>query len=280
MSETQSPAVPEYAVELKNISFTYPRRNLKVLRSLDLKVPQKNIVALMGGSGSGKTTILRLITGQYRSSAGSEVIVNGQHVENMSRAEVYRLRNDIGVLFQFSGLFTDISVFDNVAFPLREHSNMSESIIHDLVMLKLQSVGLRAVASSFPSNLSGGQQRRVALARAVALDPKLMLYDEPFSGLDPVSMSVVAKLIKDLNEALSATTMIITHDVAETFAIADLIYVMWHGEVISSGTPAELRASKHPLINQFVHGEPEGPLPFHMPGRSLEQDLRLRQESS
>ena len=246
------------AIELKNLHFSYPRRNIRVLTGVNMAAPRGSIVALMGGSGSGKTTILRLITGQYRASPGSEVIVAGEHVEKLNQNELYRMRRKIGMLFQFSGLFTDLSLADNVAFPLREHTRLSLPIIRDLVLMKLHAVGLRTAAERYPSELSGGQQRRVALARAIALDPQILLYDEPFSGLDPVSRTVIAKLIQDLNYALGVTSVIITHDVPETFQIADLIYLMWQGKVISSGTPAEISASQEPLVNQFVNAKSDG----------------------
>ncbi len=263
------------AVELNNLYFNYPRRNVRVLSGVNMQAPRGSIVALMGGSGSGKTTILRLITGQFPVPEGSEVIVDGEYVAKLNQKQLYKMRRKLGMLFQFSGLFTDMSVADNVAFPLHKHTKLTMSTIHDMVLLKLHAVGLRAVATRFPSELSGGQQRRVALARAMALDPHILLYDEPFSGLDPVSRTIIAKLIKDLNNALGATSIIITHDVPETFQIADLIYLLWQGEVISSGTPAQMSASQEPLIDQFVNAKADGPLPFHMPGGSLAKDLRL-----
>lgn len=267
-----------YAIEVRNLSYAYPgESNKTVLHNVSLNVPKGKIVALMGGSGSGKTTVLRLLTGQNEIPKHAEVIVNGWQVKDIKLSELYKMRRTVGMLFQFSGLFTDISVFDNVAFPLREHTGMHESAIHDLVLLKLHAVGLRAAARNYPSDLSGGQQRRVALARAVALDPMLMLYDEPFSGLDPVSKAVTAKLIKSLNEALSSSSLMITHDVPSTFGIADYVYVIWQGKVISEGTPEKLSKTSHSLARQFVNGESDGPLPFHLPGESIAHALRLTQ---
>ena len=267
--------MPEYAVELRDLHFSYPRRNVRVLHGLDIKVERGSVVALMGGSGSGKTTTLRLITGQFKPSPGSQVIVDGEDVGAMEFRELYRMRRKMGMLFQYSGLFTDMSVGDNVAFPLTEHTKLSLPVIQDLALMKLNAVGLRPAAERYPSELSGGQQRRVALARAIALDPQVLLYDEPFAGLDPVSKTVIAKLIKELNHALGATSIIITHDVPETFDIADTVYVLWQGRVIASGTPEEMGRSKEPIVDQFIHGRPDGPLPFHIPGPSLGKDLRI-----
>ena len=266
------------AIELHNLHFSYPKRNVQVLHGLDIKIKRGNIVALMGGSGSGKTTILRLITGQYPLPKNSSITVAGQRVENMNIKGLYLMRRKMGMLFQYSGLFTDISVGDNIAFPLREHTDLKPATIQDLVLMKLHAVGLRAAVNRYPSELSGGQQRRVALARAIALDPQILLYDEPFAGLDPVSMTVIANLIRELNKALGTTSLIITHDVPETFAIADKIYLLWQGRVMASGTPDEMHKSSEPLVDQFIHGKPDGPLPFHIPGPTLAQDLRIATE--
>ena len=265
----------ENAVEIRNLFFSYPRRKLQVLHGLDFNVKQGSIVALMGGSGSGKTTILRLLTGQYKTPEESDILIDGESIKNMNLAQLYSMRRKMGLLFQHSGLFTDMSVGENIAFPLREHTKLSLSVIRDLVLMKLHAVGLHAAVNRYPSELSGGQQRRVALARTIALDPMILLYDEPFTGLDPVSLTVIAQLIKELNVALGATSMIITHDVPETFDIADEIFLLWQGRVISSGTPEQMRNSEQPMVSQFIHGKADGPLPFHMPGSPLEQDLRL-----
>lgn len=265
-------------VSLRNLRFSYPRRNVKVLHGLDLDIPRGKMVAIMGGSGSGKTTLLRLITGQYQPSPGSEIIVDGERVDQMRDIrQLYRVRRKLGMLFQFSGLFTDLSAGENVAYPLREHTSLSPTTIRDLVLLKLQAVGLRAAFHRHPAELSGGQQRRLALARAIALDPQLLLYDEPFTGLDPVSKSVIVTLIKELNEALGSSSIIITHDVAETFSIVDYVYLLWHGKIIADGTPEQLRQSTDPFVHQFINAKADGPLPFHMPGTPLGADLRLRQ---
>ena len=269
----------DIAVEMRNLHFSYPRRNVQVLHGLDIQVERGSIVALMGGSGSGKTTTIRLITGQYKAKEGSSIMVNGEEVGKMDIKQLYAMRRRMGMLFQYSGLFTDLSVGDNVAFPLREHSKLSLPVIHDLVLMKLHAVGLRPAVDRYPSELSGGQQRRVALARAVALDPEILLYDEPFAGLDPVSKTVIATLIKELNHALGATSIVITHDVPETFDISDKIYLLWQGKVIASGTPEEMRRSSEPLVDQFINGKADGPLPFHIPGPDLRQDLRLGSEA-
>ena len=269
----------KHSVEIKNLHFSYPQRKVQVLHGLDIQVEKGTVVALMGGSGSGKTTIVRLITGQYKAKAGSSIRVNGEEVGAMNIKQLYKMRRKMGMLFQNSGLFTDISVGDNVAFPLREHSKLSLPIIRDLVLMKLHSVGLRAAVDRYPSELSGGQQRRVALARAIALDPEILLYDEPFAGLDPVSKTVIATLIRELNHALGATSIIITHDVPETFDIADKIYLIWQGKIISSGTPEEMRGTSEPLVDQFINGKPDGPLSFHIPGPDLRKDLRLGPEA-
>ena len=264
------------AVSVKNLRFAYAKRNNQVLHGLDLEARKGQIVALLGGSGSGKSTVLSLITGQNRvQDNGSQVSVLGYDMLGISNRRLYQMRRRIGMMFQVSSLFTGLSIFDNVAFPMREHSNLSEEQIKDLVMLKLHAVGLRNSWRRFPSELSGGQRRRIELARAVALDPDLMLYDEPFTGLDPISLTVSRDLIRDLNFGLGITSIIITHDVPETFAIADYVYVMWQGKIVSQGTPDELMESDQPLTRQFIKGETDGPLPFHMPGSSYADDLRL-----
>lgn len=268
------------AVEISNLSFSYPRRNVQVLHGLDINIRRGSIVGLMGGSGSGKTTILRLLTGQNKIPATADIRINGESIKDMSLPELYRIRRGMGLLFQQSGLFTDMSVGDNIAFPLREHTRLPLAVIHDLALMKLHAVGLHAAINRYPSELSGGQQRRVALARTIALDPQILLYDEPFAGLDPVSLSVIAQLIKELNVALGATSIIITHDVPETFAIVDEVYLLWHGRVVSSGSPAQMRSSAEPIVDQFIHGKADGPLPFHMPGAPLEGALRLAADAA
>lgn len=237
--------------------------------------PRGKVIAVMGGSGSGKTTILRLIGGQIRSQRGS-VSVNGQHVQDLASDDLYAMRRKMGMLFQHGALFTDLSVFDNVAFPMREHTDLSEAMIRDLVMLKLEAVGLRNAAYLMPAEISGGMARRVALARAVALDPQLMMYDEPFAGLDPISMGVAANLIRNLNDALGSTSILVSHDVHESFAIADYIYFLSQGKIVADGTPEQMMASEDPYVRQFVHAQADGPVPFHYPGKTLLDDLGLK----
>jgi phospholipid/cholesterol/gamma-HCH transport system ATP-binding protein len=228
----------------------------------------------MGGSGSGKTTVLRLIGGQLRPQAGS-VTVDGQSVPELALPALYLMRRKMGMLFQHGALFTDLSVFDNVAFPLREQTALPESMIRDLVLLKLHAVGLSNAAQLKPAEISGGMARRVALARAVALDPQLVMYDEPFAGLDPISMGVTANLIRTLNDALGSTSVLVSHDVHESFLIADYVYFLSQGRIVAHGTPAQMAASSDPYVKQFVHAEADGPVPFHYPGRSLAEQLGL-----
>ena len=247
-------------VEIDNLSFGYGGRTLH--KGMNMVFPKGKVVAIMGGSGSGKTTLLRLIGGQVKPTKG-EVRVNGKVVHEQTRDGIYRLRRSMGMLFQHGALFTDLSVFDNVAFPMRELTDLPESMIRDLVLLKLNAVGLRGAYKLMPTELSGGMARRVALARAVALDPSIIMYDEPFAGLDPISMGVICELIRSLNDALGATSIIVSHDVKETFLIADYVYFVASGEVAAEGTPQELMQSTLPFVHQFVHGEKDGPVPFH-----------------
>ena len=226
-------------VSFDRLSFGYGDRPL--LHEVTMHVPRGEVVALMGGSGSGKTTLLRLLGGQLRARTG-RVVFDGADVGGLARDALYRMRRRIGMLFQFGALFTDLSVFDNVAFPLREHTRLSESMVRDLVLMKLDAVGLRGAAALMPSQVSGGMARRIALARAIALDPPLLLYDEPFAGLDPISLGTIAHLIRDLNRALGATSIVVTHDVPETFAIADRVYLLGDGRVVAAGTPEQVAA--------------------------------------
>ncbi|HEY3326178.1 MAG TPA: ABC transporter ATP-binding protein [Novimethylophilus sp.] len=257
-------------VEIDNLSFSYNNRLLH--QDINMRFPRGKVVAIMGGSGSGKTTLLRLIGGQLKPKTGA-VRVTGKIVHEQDDAGIYQLRRKMGMLFQFGALFTDLSVFDNVAFPMREHTNLPESIIRDLVLLKLHAVGLRGARDLMPSELSGGMARRVALARAVALDPSIIMYDEPFAGLDPISMGVILNLIRSLNDALGATSIIVTHDVHETFAMVDYVYFVSAGRVVAEGTPDDLRQSALPFVHQFVHGEADGPVPFHYNAPDYRQDL-------
>jgi phospholipid/cholesterol/gamma-HCH transport system ATP-binding protein len=236
--------------------------------------PQGKVVAVMGGSGSGKTTILRLIGGQIAQQRGT-VTVAGEAIDPRNSKALYVQRRKMGMLFQHGALFTDLSVFENVAFPLREHTRLPEDMIRDLVLMKLHAVGLRNAAQLKPSEISGGMARRVALARAVALDPQLIMYDEPFAGLDPISMGVTANLIRHLNDALGSTSIVVSHDVHETFHIADYVYFLSQGKIVAHGTPEQMRSSDDPYVKQFVHAQADGPVPFHYPGRTLAEDLQM-----
>jgi len=259
-------------VEFRNVSFAY--NDTPVLRDVSLSVRKGQLVAIMGGSGSGKTTLLRLIGGQMKAHAG-QVLVAGQDIGALDEDGLYLLRRKLGMLFQFGALFTDLSVFDNVAFPLRERTNLPEQMVRDLVLMKLQAVGLRGASALMPSELSGGMARRVALARAIALDPQVMLYDEPFTGLDPISLATIGTLIRELNDALGTASVVVTHDVAESLALVDYIYFLSEGVVVAQGTPDEVRASTHPFVHQFINAEPDGPLPFHKPAAPYALDLGL-----
>ena len=266
-------ALTESLVELRDLTFGYGER--VILEGLSLQVPKGKVTALMGVSGGGKTTVLRLIAGQYRAQQG-EVLFDGQDVTQMRQPELYAARRRMGMLFQFGALFTDMSVFDNVAFPLREHAPLSEELIRDIVLMKLDAVGLRGARDLMPSEISGGMSRRVALARAIALDPDLIMYDEPFAGLDPISLGTAARLIRRLNDSLGVTSIVVSHDVDETFAIADHVIMLANGKVAAQGTPAELRACADPLIHQFVNALSEGPVPFHYPGVSALDDFGVQ----
>lgn len=255
---------------LRDVRFAYGER--EILRGIDLSVRRGQVVAIMGGSGCGKTTLLRLIGGQLRASAGS-VEVEGRELSDLSRDALYALRRRMGMLFQFGALFTDMSVFDNVAFPLREHTNLPADLVRDLVRLKLNAVGLRGAEALNPAELSGGMARRVALARAIALDPMLIMYDEPFAGLDPISLGVIGQLIRRLNDALGASTIMVTHDIHESLEIVDYVYFVSDGRIVAQGTPEEIRASADPFVHQFVHAEADGPVPFHYPGRPIAEVL-------
>jgi phospholipid/cholesterol/gamma-HCH transport system ATP-binding protein len=262
------------AIEMSGVTFGYDRKR-PVLRGIDMTIPRGKVVAIMGGSGCGKTTILRLVGGQLRQQSG-EVLVDGQAVKTLTREELYSLRRRIGMLFQFGALFTDMTVYENVAFPMREHTDLDEPLIRDLVLMKLHAVGLRGAAQLRPSELSGGMARRVALARAIALDPMLVLYDEPFAGLDPISLGVVGQLIRKLNDALGITSVVVTHDVYESLKIVDYLYFVSEGRIIWHGTPEDVRHTADPFVRQFVDGEPDGPVPFHYPARAYAEQLRAQ----
>ncbi len=260
-------------VELRSVTCGYGER--VILEDISLVVPRGKVVALMGTSGGGKTTVLRLIGRQIQPMKG-EVMVDGQDIASLDAEGLMALRRRMGMLFQQGALFTDLSVFENVAFPLREHTRLPESILRDLVLMKLNAVGLRGARDLMPSQVSGGMARRVALARAMALDPELMLYDEPFAGLDPISMGVAARLIRELNDTMGLTTVIVSHDVHETFVIADHIVLLANGRIVAQGTPDEMRASADPLVKQFVHAEPDGPVHFHYPAVDAGHDFGVR----
>jgi phospholipid/cholesterol/gamma-HCH transport system ATP-binding protein len=257
-------------VQINRVSFGYDER--LVLDQVSLQFPKGKVIAIMGNSGCGKTTLLRLIGGLITPASG-EVMIDGQVLDPLNRRALYAIRRRMGMLFQFGALFTDLSVFDNVAFPLRENTDLSESMIQDLVLLKLEAVGLRGAASMRISDISGGMARRVALARTVALDPEVILYDEPFTGLDPIAMSVTASLIRRLNDATGATSIVVSHDVQECFEICDFAYLLSAGRVIAQGTPDDLRASSEPEVRQFIRGEIDGPVRFHFPAPPLAQAL-------
>jgi phospholipid/cholesterol/gamma-HCH transport system ATP-binding protein len=266
-------ASPENLVEISGLEFAYGPR--KLLKGLSLKIPRGKIVAILGTSGSGKSTLLRLIGGQLKPDAG-HVKVDGKIVHELDLHELYALRRRMGMMFQAGGLFTDLSVFENIAFPIREHTEVPEAIIRKIVLMKLQTVGLRGTHALFPGELSGGMSRRVALARAIALDPMLAMYDEPFGGLDPISVNVIANFIRQLNAALGATSVVVSYDVTEAAKLVDYIYVIADGVVAGEGPPEAMLASKDPLVQQFMHARPDGPIAFHYPGRPLVEDLRLK----
>lgn len=259
-------------VLVKITDLTFKRANRLIFDHLNLTIYQGKVTAIMGHSGVGKTTLLRLIGGQLKPDSGT-IEVFGQNIQRLSRAELYRLRQNMGLLFQANALFTSLTVFDNIAFPLREHTQLSEALIRDLVWLKLEAVGLRGTAAMFPAELSGGMARRVSLARAIALDPTLLMYDEPFAGQDPISMGVLVKLVKDLNQALDMTSIIVSHDVPETTSIADYIYLIAEGRIVGQGDPKTLQQDDSPYVKQFMRGLPDGIVPFHFPAPPLSQAI-------
>nr|WP_284700891.1 ABC transporter ATP-binding protein [Robbsia betulipollinis] len=257
---------------MRDVAFGYGER--LVLSGLNMQFRRGQVVAVMGGSGCGKTTVLKLIGGLVRASGG-QIRFGGEDIGALGAKGVYRLRRKMGMLFQFGALFTDQTVFENVAFPLREHTDLPEELIRDLVLMKLNAVGLRGARDLAPSEISGGMARRVALARAIALDPQLMMYDEPFAGLDPISLGITANLIRTFNQALGATSILVTHDVPESFAIADYVYFIANGGIAAEGTPDQLRASTDPAVRQFIDAAPDGPFRFHYPGVPLEADFGM-----
>jgi len=259
-------------VRVSDLQFSYG--DLQVLRGLSLDIPRGKVVAILGGSGCGKSTLLKIIGGQLRPEAGA-VTIEGKNVHELDSDALYKLRLEIGMMFQTSGLFSDLSVYENIAFPIRENFDVPEALVRRLVLMKLHAVGLRGAHAMMPNDLSGGMTRRVALARAIATDPKLMMYDEPFAGLDPISLNQIVNLIRSLNEALGLTSIVVTYDVKEALKVADYVYVICDGVILGKGTPAEVEASEDPYMKQFLNALPDGPVRFHFPAPPLEQDLRL-----
>jgi phospholipid/cholesterol/gamma-HCH transport system ATP-binding protein len=264
---------------LENVTFSYAPQERNILEGLNMSFARGKLTAVMGGSGCGKTTVLRLLGGQVRANSG-KVLFENEDISLLNNEGLIRIRRKMGMLFQFGALFTDMSVFENVAFPLREHTPLDEQTITDLVMLKLNAVGLRNARDLMPSQISGGMARRVAFARAVALDPPLIMYDEPFAGLDPIALGVTARLIKEMNNALGATSILVTHDVPETFAIADYVYFIANGKIAAEGTPADLMKSEDLFVRQFIDAQPDGPVPFHYPGKTLQDDFGIKGAAS
>ncbi len=260
-------------IEVSNLHFSY--ENNPVLKGVNLVVPRGKIVAILGVSGCGKTTLLRHLGGQLQPSQGS-VTFNGEVVHELSRTALYGLRRKMGMMFQVSGLFTDLSVFDNIAYPMREHTDLPEDVIHDLVLMKLHAVGLRGAHGMQTGELSGGMERRVALARAIALDPALIMYDEPFAGLDPISLNTVANLIRRLNDALGLTSIVVTYDVSESLKVADYVYFIHDGVVVAEGDAATMQDATDPFVHQFVHAEPDGPVAFQYPSRPFTDELQIQ----
>ena len=271
MPFTTSPSATPL-VELRQVQFSYSAGARNILEGVTLTVPRGKITAIMGASGGGKTTTLRLISRQERATGG-QVLFDGQDLATLTTEQLYAARRRMGMLFQFGALFTDMSVFDNVAFPLREHTQLPEAMIRDIVLMKLNAVGLRGARALMPSEISGGMARRVALARAIALDPELVMYDEPFAGLDPISLGTIARLLRQLNDAMGLTSIIVSHDLDETFRITDQVVILANGRIAAQGTPDEVRHSSDPLIAQFVNAQPEGPVHFHYPACSVAEDF-------
>jgi len=265
MSETDN-----NLIRIRDLHFS--RGHSKIFNGIDIDIPKGKITAIMGPSGTGKTTLLKLIGGQLRPQKGT-IHFHGENIPDLKTKKLYEVRKKMGMLFQSGALLTDMPVFDNIAFPIREHTSLPEAMIRDLVLMKLHAVGLRGARDLMPGELSGGMARRAALARAIALDPEMILYDEPFTGQDPISMGILVQLIRSLNDALGLTSVVVSHDIQETLAIADKIYVLSQGKVIGSGDPKEMNNSDSPWISQFVHGEADGPVPFHYPARSYKDDM-------
>lgn len=263
---------PDSLVELRRLTFGYGER--VILDDISLSVPRGKVTALMGASGGGKTTILRLIGGQNRAQSG-EMLFDSQDVGKLDQKALYAARRRMGMLFQFGALFADLSVFENVAFPLREHTDLSDALIRDIVLMKLNAVGLRGACDLMPSDLSGGMARRIALARAIALDPELVMYDEPFSGLDPISLGTAARLIRQLNDSMGLTSIFVSHELEQTFAISDHVIILANGKIATQGTPDEVRQSTDPLVYQYVNALSDGPVRFHYPGVTVAEDFGM-----
>jgi phospholipid/cholesterol/gamma-HCH transport system ATP-binding protein len=260
------------AIEIRELAFAYGE--LQIFRRLSLDIPRGKVVAILGGSGSGKSTLLKLIGGQLRPERGS-VTVDGKDVHKLSSDELYKLRLGMGMMFQTSGLFSDLSVYENIAFPIRENFVLPEEVVRRMVLMKLHAVGLRGARDMKPGDLSGGMTRRVALARAIATDPKLLMYDEPFAGLDPISLNQIVELIRTLNEALGLTSIVVTYDVQEALKVAEYVYVINDGAILGQGTPQEIASSEDPYLKQFVNALPDGPVRFHFPAAPIAEDLNL-----
>jgi len=259
-------------VEVSDLHFAYGKR--EILKGINLTIPQGKVVAILGVSGCGKTTLLRHFGGQLRPTRGSVKFL-GKVIHELGNDELYALRREMGMMFQVSGLFSDLSVYENLAFPMREHTELPEELIHDLVLMKLQAVGLRGAHSLMPSELSGGMERRVALARAIALDPPLIIYDEPFAGLDPISLNTIANLIRRLNDALGVTSVVVTYDLSESLKVVDYVYFIHDGVVMAEGRAEDMLESEDPFVRQFVHAQPDGPVAFQYPSRPYAEDLEL-----
>jgi phospholipid/cholesterol/gamma-HCH transport system ATP-binding protein len=262
----------DYLVRIHGLHFAYGRN--RILRGIDLDIPRGRVVAILGTSGSGKSTLLKLISGALKPARG-KVEAFGREVGALTVEELYALRRQMGMMFQQGGLFSDLSVFENVAFPIREHTKLPEDVIRDLVIMKLHAVGLRGAHHLMPAELSGGMSRRVALARAIALDPALIIYDEPFAGLDPITLNVVCNLIRTLNDALGATSVVVTYDVHEAVKLADYLYILGEGVIVAHGPTGDMKASSDPFVHQFLHAEPDGPVRFHFPARPFGEELGL-----
>ncbi len=263
-------------IEFRKLRFAYADH--PVLDSISLRIPRGKVTALIGPMGAGKTTALRLMGGEQRAQSG-EMLFDGQDVTRMNQPQLYAARRRMGMLFQFGALFADLSVFENVAFPLREHTDLPEALIRDIVLMKLNAVGLRGARDLLPSEVSGGMARRIALARAIALDPELVMYDEPFSGLDPISLRTAARLIRQLNDAMGLTSVFVSHELKQTLEIADHVIVLANGQVAIEGTPDAVRNSTDPMVYQYLNAKPDGPVRFHFPGLAVEEDFALTGQS-